>query len=204
MFLSDKDIRDAVKRGEITLSDFEEKRLQPTSYDILLGNKFIINDPHAIGFIDPVNKIYPETKEIIVPDDGKFVLHPGVSVLGATLDYFGSDKYLIQLSGKSSLARLGLLIHNTAGVINPGHYLRITLELCNLNNIPIVLRPKMPIGQLLFSQITTPPEKDYKKIGRYNNKEWNSYLPPKDEVIVKVKVQKEKPKTKKKLKAKKK
>ena len=180
MFLAYQDIKKAVEVGDIVIKDFDVKRLQPASYDILLGNKFIVNDPHSIGYIDPVNKVFPKTQEIELPDNGMFVLHPGVSVLGTSWDYFGSDKYLVQLSGKSSLARIGLLIHNTAGLINPGHYLNITLELCNLNNVPIVLRPKMAIGQLLFSTMTQVPNINYRETGRYNNNDWNSYIPPKD------------------------
>lgn len=179
MYLSDKDIKKAVETKDIIIEEFDDSRLQPASYDILLGNKFIINDPHAISYIDPVRQIFPQTKEIEVSDDGIFVLHPGVSVLGTSWDYFGSDKYLIQLSGKSSLARIGLLIHNTAGLINPGHFLHITLELCNLNNVPIVLRPKMPIGQLLFSEMSQVPQHSYQETGRYYNNDWNSYIAPK-------------------------
>ena len=179
MFLAYQDIKKAVELGDIVIKDFDVKRLQPASYDILLGNKFIVNDPHSIGYIDPVNKVFPKTQQIELADDDMFVLHPGVSVLGTSWDYFGSDKYLVQLSGKSSLARIGLLIHNTAGLINPGHYLNITLELCNLNNVPIVLRPKMAIGQLLFSTMTQVPNINYRETGRYNNNDWNSYIPPK-------------------------
>lgn len=181
MILSDRDIKSAIEAGEITIKDFDVDRLQPASYDILLGNRFIVNNDHATGFIDPVKNVFSETREVIVKDDETFVLHPGVSVLGTSWDYFGSDKYLIQLSGKSSLARIGLLIHNTAGLINPGHHLHITLELCNLNNVPIILRPKMPIGQLIFSKMSADPLKSYREFGRYDgDKNWNSYIPPKD------------------------
>ena len=185
MILADKDIRKAIEHGEITISDFDESRLQPASYDILLGNKFIINDANSTQFIDPVNKIYAKTHEVEIPDDGTFVLHPGISVLGISYDYFGSDKYLVQLGGKSSLARIGLMVHNTAGLINPGHYLNITLELCNLNNVPIILRPKMPIGQLTFWQLSSEVEKDYKEIGRYGvgEENWNkNFAPAKDTI----------------------
>jgi len=86
-----------------------------------------------------------------------------VSLLGLSKDYFGSRKYLIQLSGKSSLARIGLIVHNTAGLINPGHYLNIAFELCNLNSVPIILRPGMEIAQLIFAEISSPPEHSYEK-----------------------------------------
>lgn len=89
------------------------------------------------------------------------------------MEKFGSEKYLIQLSGKSSLARLGLIVHNTAGLINPGHYLNITFELANMNSVPIVLRPGMEIAQLLFATMSSPPERDYRQTGRYGEGEEN-------------------------------
>lgn len=173
MYLSDKDIRTAIKSGDITISDFDDARLQPASYDIRLWEKFLIVRDYSVTNIDPVNKILPEYEEIIVSPEQGFILRPGVTVLGTSIEKFGSEKYLIQLSGKSSLARLGLIVHNTAGLINPGHYLNITFELANMNSIPIVLRPGMDIAQLLFAEMTSPPEKDYRKIGRYGEGEAN-------------------------------
>jgi dCTP deaminase len=180
MFLSDTDIRKALESKDITIRDFDEKRLQPASYDILLGNNFIATESHSTSIIDPHRNILPVTREIKISDDEHFTLHPGVSLLGTSWDYFGSDKYLIQLSGKSSLARIGLIVHNTAGLINPGHYLNITLELCNLNNVPIILRPKMRIAQLLFSRLSSEPEQSYRKNGRYHENNWNGYVSPKE------------------------
>src|SRR3989344_3945633 len=165
MFLSDTDIKKAVKAGKIILRPFRESQLQPASYDIRLGNNFIVNDESATHIVDPVKKIYAKTREIRIKDGAEFVFHPGISVLGSSKEYFGSDHYLIQVGGKSSLARVGLIVHNTAGIINPGHFLNITFELCNLNNIPIILRPGMEIAQLTFSKLTSPPSKRYKKVG---------------------------------------
>jgi len=179
MVLSDTDIVKAVKAGEITLSGFERKRVQPASYDILLGNRFVLTDENETFFIDPVKKKYAKTHEIIIPDGEEFVLHPGVSVLGISRDYMGSDTYLVQLGGKSSLARIGLLVHNTAGLINPGHFLHITLELCNLNNVPIVLRPGMEIAQVTFSPLSSPHQTSYKEVGRYAENNWDNHKPPK-------------------------
>lgn len=199
MYLSDSDIKKAVVKGDIRIDNFDEKRLQPASYDILLGNKFIVNDSYQTGFIDPEKKIYAKTHEIIIEDGEEFILHPGISVLAASWDFFGSDKYLIQLGGKSSLARIGLMVHNTAGLINPGHFLNITLELCNLNNVPIILRPKMHIGQLTFSQMTVAPKRNYKDIGRFAGNNWNNFAPVKNlESVSKNKVKKGTLKAKKK------
>lgn len=175
MFLSDIDIKRAVKDGSIVLKPFNQSRLQPASYDILLGNKFVINNENATHFVDPSRKIFAKTREISVKDGEEFVLHPGVSVLGVSKEFFGSEDYLIQVGGKSSLARVGLIIHNTAGLINPGHFLNITFELCNLNNVPIILRPGMEIAQLTFSKLTSPPSKRYKKVGRFAKNNWKHF-----------------------------
>lgn len=175
MILADRDIKQAVVTGEILIDGFDEKRLQPASYDILLGHKFVISMPEEVGAIDPIKKIFPKTRELEISDDGEFILHPGQMVLGTSWDFFGSAKYLIQLSGKSSLARLGLLVHNTAGIVNPGHFLNITLELYNLNSMPIILRPKMPIAQLIFSRMTSDPQTDYAKKGHYSKDNWKHF-----------------------------
>src|SRR3990167_6946038 len=177
MFLSDVDIKKAIKNGGIVLKPFDEKRLQPVSYDILLGNQFIVNDENNTQFVDPVKKVYAKTREISVKDGKEFVLHPGVSVLGTSKEFFGSDHYLIQVGGKSSLARVGLMIHNTAGIINPGHFLNITFEITNQNNIPIILRPGMEIAQITFSMISSPPAQTYKKNGRYAKDNWKHFAP---------------------------
>lgn len=174
MFLSDTDILKEIQSGTITLRPFDEARLQPASYDIQLGNKFVINEENITPFIDPARKIYAKTREITVKDGEEFILHPGVSVLGTSKEYFGSNDFLIQVGGKSSLARVGLMIHNTAGLINPGHFLHITFELCNLNNVPIILRPGMEIAQLTFSKLSSPTRKQYKEVGRFAGDNWKS------------------------------
>ena len=175
MFLSDVDILKEVKAGAITMKPFDESRLGPASYDILLGNTFLLNDEYTAAFIDPLKKIYAKTREVHLKDGEEFILRPGISVLGTSKDFFGSDNFLIQLSGKLSLARIGLMIHNTAGIVNPGHFLNITLEITNQNNIPIVLRPGMKIAQLTFSMLTSPPRQSYKATGRFAKDNWNHY-----------------------------
>src|SRR3989338_4448763 len=179
MFLSDADILKAVRKGEIVIKPFQEKRLQPVSYDISLGNKFIVNDENNTQFVDPVRKVYAKTREITVKDGKEFVLHPGVSVLGTSKEFFGSDHYLIQVGGKSSLARVGLMIHNTAGIINPGHFLNITFEITNQSNIPIILRPGMEIAQITFSMLSSPPSRNYRHVGRFAKDNWNHFVPAK-------------------------
>ena len=187
MYLSDRDIRQAVKEGSIPIRDFDSKRLGPGSYDVILDNDFIVTDVHRTLVIDPVKKMFPQTKEHHVKDGEPFYLFPGETVLGKVRDFVGSDKYLIQISGKSSLARIGLVVHNTAGLINPGHYLNLTLELSNINRVPIILRPGMQIAQFVFSMLTSPVDSNYKNVGRFHKNNWEHFKTAKPRVVKKKK-----------------
>lgn len=173
MYLSDRDILLSYEWGEITISDFDISRLQPASYDIRLDNYFLIPDKHRTPVVDPVMKVFPTYQEVTLNDDEVFILHPNDVILARSYETFGSSNLLIQLSGKSSLARIGLIIHNTAGIVNPGHTLQMVFELCNLSQIPIVLRPKMSIAQLLFSPLTSEPISPYGSKGQaYHTNNW--------------------------------
>ncbi len=176
MFLSDIDIKKEIRNGRIVLRPFSEEYLQPVSYDIRLGNKFVINEDSSTHLIDPVKKIFAKTRELTIKDGEEFVLHPGVSALAVSKEYFGSDHFLIQIGGKSSLARVGLMIHNTAGIINPGHFLNVTLELSNQNNVPIVIRPGMSIAQIMFSMLSSPPSQSYRDVGRFSKDNWVHFI----------------------------
>lgn len=176
MFLSDVDIKKGVKDGSIVIRPFDLKRLQPVSYDVTLGNEFEVTNRHATSLVDPANKIYPYTRTVKVKDGEPFVLHPGESVLGKQREFIGVDReHLILLSGKSSLARAGLVVHNTAMLFNPCHYFYPTFELVNTNNVPLVLRPGMTIAQLLFARLTSPAGRTYKETGRYGAKNSNHF-----------------------------
>ena len=192
MFLSDVDIQKGVKSGAIVIRPFTEKRLQMASYDVTLGNEFQVTDRHTTGVIDPYNKIYPKTRTIKVKDGEAFILHPGESVLGKQKEFIGVDHdHLILLSGKSSLARAGLVVHNTAMLFNPGHYFYPTFELVNTNNVPIILRPGMEIAQLLFAKLTTKTSKGYDGVGRFDKKNSN-HFPTASKIAVKKKAPKKK------------
>jgi len=183
MFLSDVDIKKGVEAGFITIKPFDEEKLQVASYDVTLGNEFEVVDRHQIGASDPARKVYPVTRKLTIPDDGEFVLHPGENVLGKQREFIGvNNEHLILLSGKSSLARVGLVVHNTAMLFNPGHYFYPTFELVNSSNIPIILRPGMPIAQLLFARLTSPTSKEYmgeNGIGRFDAENSNHFAEPK-------------------------
>jgi dCTP deaminase len=176
MFLSDIDIEKGIKDGSIVIRPFTKKRLQPASYDVTLGNEFQVTNRHSTASIDPANKIYPVTRTIKVKDGEPFLLHPGESVLGKQKEFIGVDhEHLILLSGKSSLARAGLVVHNTAMLFNPGHHFYPTFELVNTNNVPIILRPGMEIAQLLFAKLTSKTSKGYEQTGRYDKKNSNHF-----------------------------
>lgn len=179
MFLSDIDIKKNLQLWKIRIDNFEEKRLNPCSYDICLWNKFIITDLHNSPFIDPDKKISPKTKEIIINDWEEFILHPWVSILWTSKDFFWSDDFLILLYWKSSLARVWLTVHNTAPIMNPWHYLYPIFELCNLNSVPLILRPGMKIAQILFWELSSKPERLYKDSWRYKDNNWVWWIPEK-------------------------
>jgi dCTP deaminase len=162
MFLSDIDIKDALQKKDITIQDFDLKRLQPASYDVQLGNEFLLFDKHTLDVIDPLKPLDEFMRKITIAPDGFFVLHPGEFALTVTKDYFGvGPKYCCHIMGKSSLARLGLIIHTTAGFVDPGNELNATLELFNTNSLPIKLYPGMKIAQIAFCLLKTPAQKTY-------------------------------------------
>lgn len=162
MFLSDQDIKKSLKNGEIIINDFDEKRLQPASYDVLLGNDFLLFDRHQMGVIDPKQTQDHFMRKISVSDDEAFILQPHEFALAVTRDYFGVNQNLCcHIMGKSSMARLGLIIHTTAGFVDPGNQLNATLELFNTNSLPVKLYPGMKIAQLAFCRLETPASKPY-------------------------------------------
>lgn len=183
MFLSDIDIKKGLESGAIVIKPFDEKKLQLASYDVTLGNEFEVTNRFSTTFVDPVNKIYPSTQTIKVADGNQFVLHPGETVLGKQKEFVGVDhKHLMLLSGKSSLARAGLVVHNTAMLFNPGHHFYPTFELLNTSSVPIILRPGMPVAQLLFAELKTESGKTYHGkmgVGRFDHKNSDHFAEPK-------------------------
>lgn len=166
MILSDKDIKIALEKGDITISPFSTEYLQPASVDLHLDKHFLVFNTHQYAVIDPKLPIDEMMSPIEITDDGYFVLHPGEFALGLIYETTGvSDSYVGRLEGKSSVGRLGLLIHVTAGFLDPGNSLKMTLELHNTANMPIKLYYKMPIAQIAFEKISSPAEKPYNQMG---------------------------------------
>lgn len=162
MVLSDHDIRVALDDGRISLNPLDRTLVQPASIDVRLDRVFRLFDNHKYAVIDPAIDQPELTRAVEVPEDEPFVLHPGEFVLGATheLVTLGND-IAARLEGKSSLGRLGLLTHSTAGFIDPGFSGHVTLELSNTATMPILLYPGMRVGQLCFFNLSSPADEPY-------------------------------------------
>lgn len=162
MLLSDRDIRAAADAGEIRLEPFDPVMVQPSSVDVRLDRWFRLFDNHKYGLIDPSTEQPDLTRLVEVVGDEPFVLHPGEFVLGSTFEAVGLGPGLAaRLEGKSSLGRLGLLTHSTAGFIDPGFEGHVTLELSNMATLPIALWPGMKVGQLCFFRLSSDAEHPY-------------------------------------------
>ena len=162
MILSDRSIRESLDSGRIVVDPLGEHALQPASIDIRLDREFRVFRSHRHAYIDIREPVEDLTETERVGDDEPFVLHPGEFVLGSTLERvrLGED-IVARVEGKSSLGRLGLLVHATAGYVDPGWDGYLTMELSNVSNLPIRLYYGMKIGQLSFADLTTPADRPY-------------------------------------------
>lgn len=162
MLLSDRDIRARLDSGDLGLDPLDLTMVQPSSVDVRLDRQFRLFDNHRYPFIDPSIDQPELTRLVDTPDGEAFILHPGEFVLGATLERVSlPDDVAARLEGKSSLGRLGLLTHSTAGFIDPGFSGHVTLELANVSTLPVKLWPGMKIGQICYFQLTSPSEHPY-------------------------------------------
>ena len=170
MLMSDRDIRASIEAGEIALEPLEMSLLQPSSFDVRLDRFFRLFDNHKYAYIDPAEDQSDLTQLIEVDPKEAFILHPGEFVLGSTYEFVTlPDNIAARLEGKSSLGRLGLMTHSTAGFVDPGFKGHVTLELANVSNLPIKLWPGMKVGQLCFFQLSSPSETPYGS-EKYNNR----------------------------------
>ena len=162
MILSDRTIREEIEAGRIVIDPFDERCIQPSSIDLHVDSQFRVFANNRYPYID-VKQEQPDLTELVeTKPDEAFILHPGEFVLGSTLERVRlPDDLVARLEGKSSLGRLGLLIHSTAGFIDPGFDGHVTLELSNVANLPITIYPEMKIGQLSFMQLSEPAERPY-------------------------------------------
>jgi dCTP deaminase len=164
--LSDRDISAAISAGRIGITPYDERDLQPSSVDLHLDRQFRVFRNNRYAFID-VRSPQPDLTELLgVTDDEAFILHPGEFVLGQTREWVElPDDLVARLEGKSSLGRLGLLIHSTAGYVDPGWKGNLTLELSNVAKLPIALYFGMKIGQISFLTMSTPVDRPYGSAG---------------------------------------
>jgi dCTP deaminase len=162
VLLSDQDLRKEVESGRLVLDPFDVEMVQPSSIDVRLDRFFRVFNNTRYTHIDPAQQQDDLTSLVETPDNEPFVLHPGEFVLGSTYEMVTlPDDLAGRLEGKSSLGRLGLLTHSTAGFIDPGFSGHITLELSNVANLPITLHPGMKIGQLCLFKLSSPAEHPY-------------------------------------------
>ena len=162
MLLSDRDIRAEIAANRVGVEPFEEVMIQPSSVDVRLDKFFRVFENHKYSVIDPSTEQAELTREVIAEGDEPFILHPGEFVLASTYEVITlPDDIAGRLEGKSSLGRLGLLTHSTAGFIDPGFSGHITLELSNVANLPVKLFPGMKIGQLCLIKLSSPAEHPY-------------------------------------------
>lgn len=162
MLLSDRDIRAAVETKRVVLEPYDPDMVQPSSIDIRLDRYFRVFENHRYPHIDPAAE-QPDLTRLIEPVSGEpFILHPGEFVLASTSEIVTlGDDVAARLEGKSSLGRLGLLTHSTAGFIDPGFNGHVTLELSNVATLPMKLWPGMKIGQLCFFSLSSPADEPY-------------------------------------------
>ncbi|MDP9396454.1 MAG: dCTP deaminase [Actinomycetota bacterium] len=162
MLLSDRDIRKEIESGRVLLEPYDEAMVQPSSVDVRLDRFFRVFENHRYPHIDPAEE-QPDLTRMVEPHgDEPFILHPGEFVLASTYEVVTlPDDVAMRLEGKSSLGRLGLLTHSTAGFIDPGFNGHVTLELSNVATLPIKLWPGMKIGQLCLFRLSSPAEHPY-------------------------------------------
>ncbi|MWV51145.1 dCTP deaminase [Rathayibacter sp. VKM Ac-2803] len=162
MLLSDRDIKSELTSGRVGLAPHDASMIQPSSVDVRLDRFFRLFDNHRYPYIDPAEDQPELTRLVETPAGEAFILHPGEFVLGSTYEEVSlPDDIAARLEGKSSLGRLGLLTHSTAGFIDPGFTGHVTLELSNVATLPIMLWPGMKIGQMCFFRLSSPAEKPY-------------------------------------------
>jgi len=162
MLLSDRDIKSEIDKKRVVLEPCDLNMIQPSSVDVRLDRLFRTFENHKYAHIDPAENQPDLTREVGVASNEAFILHPGEFVLGSTYEVITlPDDIAGRLEGKSSLGRLGLLTHSTAGFIDPGFSGHVTLELSNVATLPIKLWPGMKIGQLCLFRLESPAEHPY-------------------------------------------
>ena len=170
--LSDKDIKKAIKSGKIQIKDFVDENISCASIDLRLGNEFRVFKHTELTHIDVKNCNHADLMELVTLNSDKpFIIHPGQLVLGITMEYVKMPADLIaRLDGRSSLGRLGIVIHSTAGTVDPGFEGRLTLEISNISNVPVCLWSGIRVCRLTFEEMSSESEQPY------NTRKGSKYL----------------------------
>lgn len=177
MILSDRDIKKALHDGKIKIDPLFPNAIQPASVDVHLGADFLVFRSNNFTCIDPKEPIDAMMEPVVIDDHRQFILHPGEFALGMTYEMVTvPNDMVLQLNGKSSLGRIGLVVHATAGYVDPGNTLKITLEFHNLANLPLKLYYKMPIAQVAFVKLSSEVDVAYGKEG-LNSKYYGAVKP---------------------------
>ena len=162
LVLSDHSIREHIQARRIIVDPLKDRDIQPASIDLHLGQRVLVFRNSRRPYIDLRHEMPDLTEPVEIPEDEPFILHPGEFVLGSTKEWIElPDNLVARLEGKSSLGRIGLLIHSTAGYVDPGWKGNLTLELSNVARLPITLYDGMRIGQISFLELSTPADRPY-------------------------------------------
>lgn len=169
VILSDRDIKEFLKAGEIVIREMQEDQIGSCSVDLRLGNTFRVFKHAEVTHVDPKHGIADELMDLVKKENNEpFIIHPGEFVLGTTVEYVKIPRHLVaRLDGRSSWGRLGIIIHSTAGSVQPGYAGQLTLEIANISKVPVKLWPDSRICQISFEQLSSPCEKSY---GERNSK----------------------------------
>lgn len=160
--LSDKTIKEELSKGKLKIAPLAPNAIQPSSIDLRLGYEFRLFTPSKRPYINPRDNIDDYSEVVKVKKNDFLTIHPGQFVLGTTLERIEIPNYIVShLDGRSSLGRLGVMIHSTAGHVAPGFKGHLILEISNTGNLPIALSPEMPVCQISFAYLTTPAENPY-------------------------------------------
>jgi len=163
VILSDRDIKKAVQNNEICIKDLQEAHIGSCSVDLRLGNTFRVFKHAEVTHVDPKQEMTDDYMSLVVKEhDQPFIIHPGEFILGTTVEHITISRHLVaRLDGRSSWGRLGIIIHSTAGSVQPGYAGQLTLEIANISKVPVKLWPGSRICQLTFEQLSSPCEKAY-------------------------------------------
>jgi dCTP deaminase len=169
MILSDRDVIEAIRKGKIKIEPFDEKNVMAVGIDLCLGNEFRIFKIDHRSCIDPSLPQDPDATYLVKVEEGEqFIIHPNDFVLGVTREYIElPDDMAARIDGRSSLGRLGIIVHSTAGHCDPGFAGKLTLEISNIGKLPVAIYPGMKFCSLIFEETSTPVDRSYRKTGKY-------------------------------------